>query len=64
MKNTDLTELEQLAKVISETNLSVNGTIVGKYGNYEVVSYINEIVIIDDLEQEIISIDRDRSTDD
>jgi len=64
MSNTDITQLKQVASAISKTTLSVNGTIEGKFSSYEVVSYVDEIVILDDLEQEIISIERESETQD
>ncbi len=64
MSNTDLHQLTDIAKAISKTNLTLNGNIMGKFGSYEIVSYVDEIVVLDDLDQEIISVQRESETED
>ena len=55
MSNKDSSALEEIAKCIAKTNLTVNGDIAGFQDTYELISYIDEIVILDSLGQEVIS---------
>ena len=63
MSNPDLHKLEAIAKSIAKNKLAVNGDIAGTYDTYELVSYIDEVVILDSLGQEIISIPKQEDDD-
>ena len=64
MNNTDLDQLTDIAKAISRAKLTLNGNIMGKFGSYEIVSYVDEIVVLDDLDKEVISVEREAETQD
>jgi hypothetical protein len=64
MNNTDISELTAIAKCIAESGLQVNGSITGRNDDYELVSYIDEIVVLDSLGQEVVAIPNDRSYED
>lgn len=63
MNNPDISSLTKIAKSIAESGLSVSGNITGKNDDYELVSYIDEVVILDSLGQEVVSIPKDTSYD-
>lgn len=58
MGNSDIQSLKQLAKEIAKSGLILNGDITGNYDKYELITYIDEVVVLDSLGQEIISIPR------
>ena len=62
MSNKDTDSLEELVKCIAKTSLTVNGDIAGSQDTYELVSYIDEVVILDSLGQEVISEPREISS--
>jgi len=64
MSNSDISNLTLIAKSIAESGLSVSGNITGKDDDYELVSYVDEIVILDSFGQEVVSIPKDSSYDD
>ena len=58
MGNSDIQSLKQLAKEIAKSGLILNGDITGNYDKYELITYIDEVVVLDSLGQEVISIPR------
>ncbi len=64
MSNSDISSLTLIAKSIAKSGLSVSGNITGKDDDYELVSYVDEIVILDSFGQEVVSIPKDSSYDD
>ena len=58
MLKNDISSLQEIAQCVAKTNLTVNGDILGFQDTYELISYIDEVVILDSLGQEIVSIPR------
>lgn len=55
MSNSDIPQLEVLAKAVSTTGLIVSADIVGEQDDYELVTYIDEVVVLDSMGQEVVS---------
>jgi|18_taG_2_1085343.scaffolds.fasta_scaffold17815_2 hypothetical protein len=63
MSSDDTYNVTLIAKAIVESGLNINGTIIGRDDDYEIVSYVDEVVILNSLEQEIVSLPRDTEFD-
>jgi hypothetical protein len=64
MSDKDKSRLEHLAKAISKSRLLVHGSIVGSEDDYELVSYVDEVVVTDSLGRDIVSVPRDLDDED
>lgn len=60
MTNSDKVNLESIARAVALTNLVVEGTIATQLDNYELVTYYDEVVILDSQEQEVLAIPRSK----
>ena len=58
MNNPDTKDLQKITKAIAQTSLKVNGDIAGEQDTYEIHTYVDEVVILDSLGQEVLSEER------
>ena len=56
MSNSDTERLEKIAKVIAQSGLTVNGDVTGEYDVYALDTYIDEVVVLDSMGKEVISV--------
>lgn len=64
MSNKDTDSLIVLATGIATSGLMVSGTVIGDKGEYEIVTYLDSVVIEDDQGLEIVVVDRDSLDED
>ena len=64
MSDKDKPRLESLAKAIAKSRLMVHGSVIGSEDDYELVSYVDEVVISDSLGRDIVSVPRDLDDED
>jgi hypothetical protein len=55
MSNSDTKSLKKIAQAIAKSGLTVNGDISGDHDDYELITYIDEVVVLDSMGQEVIS---------
>ena len=55
MSNSDIQSLKHIAQAIAKSGLTVNGDISGDKDDYELITYIDEVVVLDSLGQEVVS---------
>jgi hypothetical protein len=55
MSNSDIQSLKKIARAIAKSGLTVNGDISGDQDDYELITYIDEVVVLDSLGQEVVS---------
>ena len=64
MSDKDKPLLEALARSIAKTKLQVHGSVIGSEDDYELVSYVDEVVISDSLGRDIVSVPLEEDEDD
>jgi predicted ATPase len=60
---TEKDALHILIKAIKKSKLIVNGQITGAEEEYELISYVDEIVVEDEYGQTVVSLPRDSNED-
>ena len=55
MSNSDIQSLKDIARAIARSGLTVNGDISGDYDDYELITYIDEVVVLDSMGQEVVA---------
>ena len=55
MSNSDIQSLKKIVTAIAKSGLAVNGDISGDHDAYELITYIDEVVVLDSLGQEVVS---------
>lgn len=63
MSNSDIQSLKKIAQSIAKSGLTVNGDISGDHDDYELITYIDEVVVLDSLGQEVVSEQRNNDED-
>ena len=59
MNNNDLENLETLARAIIRSGLNVTATVAGDMDDYEVVTYIDSVVVEDSMGNEVLVINKE-----
>ena len=57
--NRDLDKLKSLAVFVVESGMTLSASVVGEHDDYELVTYIDSVVIEDSVGNEIVIIDKD-----
>lgn len=60
---TDKEALRTLVKAIKKSKLIVNGQVTGAEDEYELITYVDEVVVEDEYGQTVISVSRNSDDD-
>lgn len=59
MDNKDIERLKSLAIHLAESGLTVTASIVGSVDDYELVTYVDSVVVEDSIGNEVVVIDKE-----
>ena len=59
MNQADKDALEALAKLLLQNNMAINSIITTPYYDYEIVTYFDEVVVLDSDETVLLSVKKD-----
>ena len=63
MSNSDIDSIKEVVEAIAKTNLTIRGDISGSFDTYELVTYIDEVVVLDSLGQEVVTLSKSDEDD-